>query len=351
MLCFPRDPAVVINRSPIRTGPRRLLRPANALIVASAMMFSACGTTSPPPIAPEKLPQVVVPVAERATYTRCYQTEPDTYLLQTGYRTFKPKSGRGPVIELLGAAHIGEADYYAALQRRMDQSDAVLYEMVTDEKNPANPLTPEESAQKMSGSAYNKLAGLLNLSSQKACLRYDRKHFYRCDMTVQQMQALLAAEKNQGGKQESEAKRAEGQFSNLSNAMRGRSWLLNFGFWAANKLPALKARLKFAMVVNTPSSQEEISSSSRLTQLINADRNAHVLRELPTFIAKHPKVKHLVIFYGSAHLPGLADGLAKRGYTPDGPIRWLTVARCHPQADGLDPSEIQQEIADARNKK
>jgi hypothetical protein len=313
-----------------------------------ALFLTACAIPRPVPPPPRDLPRVLVPAAASATYTRCYQTEPDTYLLQTGSRTFKPRSGRGPTIELLGAAHIGETSYYASLQQRMDRADAVLYELVTDERKPAKTPTAEESARLLAGSAYYKLANLLDLAPQKQCLRYDRKHYVRCDMTLQQMRGLLEAEIAAGGRQAVAARRALSQFATLSNVLRGRSWLVNFGFWAADKSDWIKARLKLKLVVNTPGAREDQMLDSRLVKLINADRNAHVLRELPKFIAAHPAVNHLVIFYGSAHLPGLAQGLAERGYVPAGPIEWFTVARSHPLADGLDPGTIQHAITQAR---
>lgn len=326
----------------------RPLRPATVLVLLSAVLFTACASTGPLPVPPQDLPKMVVPATSRSTYTRCFQTEPDTYLLQTGRRVFTPASGRGPTVELLGTAHIGETAYYAALQQRMDQADAVLYELVTDEERPVDPLTPDASAKLLTRSVYYKLAKLLGLVPQKACIRYDRRHFHRCDMTIQQMQALLQAELAAGGKDQAEAKRAGSQFSSLSKVLRGRSWLVNFGLLAAELLPGIKAQLKFSLVVSTPRMQEEKSPTSRLTKLINADRNAHVLRELPKFIASHPKVKHLVIFYGSAHLPGMAQGLRERGYHPAGPILWLTAARSHPMADGLNPREIHDTLDKAR---
>lgn len=325
----------------------RPLRPVAATVLLAAHLLTACATTRPQPVAPPNLPRVVVPAVACASYTRCYQTGPDTYLLQTGRQVFRPKSGGGPSIELLGAAHIGEPAYYADLQQRMDRADAVLYELVTDERRPVDRLTPAESAKQLADSAYFKLAGLLGLSSQKECLRYDRKHFHRCDMTLQQMRALLEAEIAHGGTEAAEAKRALSGFSSLSEVLRGRSWLVNFGFWAVNHSPGLKARLKLNLVVSTPSAGEDHSLPPRLGTLIKEDRNAYVLRELPKFIASHPGVRHLVVFYGFAHLPGLAQGLLERGYQAAGPVTWLTVARCHPQADGIDLGWIQKVIQKA----
>lgn len=327
------------------------LRPAAALVLFTALFFTACATTRRQPAGPRDLPTVLTPSATTATYTRCYQTEPDTYLLQTGRRVFKPASGRGPTIELLGAAHIGEPAYYAAIQQRMDRADAVLFEQVIDERKPPNQLTPEESAKRRAGSAYHRLAGLVGLSSQQELVRYDRKHFERCDMTLQQMRALLETEVAKGGKEAAEANAALREFDSLMKALRGDSWLVNFAFWAADKSEHLKASLKFSLVVKTPGAKEGLGLPSRLTQLINEDRSAHVLRDLPKFLTTRPAAKHLVIFYGAAHLPALAQGLLERGYVPAGPVAWLTVARSHPQAEGLEPDDIEDAIDEARHER
>ena len=87
--------------------------------IITALVLSSCGTLPPvtPPLPDAPLPRIIAPQAKPG-YTRSLQTEPDTFVLQTGRRAFRSATDRGPDIELLGAAHIGEARYYGEPQVR-----------------------------------------------------------------------------------------------------------------------------------------------------------------------------------------------------------------------------------------
>ena len=51
--------------------------------------------------------------------------------LETAVVRFVPTSGKGDItVDLIGAVHVGDADYYRALNRKMTQYDALLYELV-----------------------------------------------------------------------------------------------------------------------------------------------------------------------------------------------------------------------------
>src|SRR5690606_17465235 len=54
--------------------------------------------------------------------------------LQTSIVRFTPAEGQdGPVVDLVGAVHIGEKSYYDALNKAFDDYDVVLYELVAPE--------------------------------------------------------------------------------------------------------------------------------------------------------------------------------------------------------------------------
>ena len=53
-------------------------------------------------------------------YMRVAHTDADTVSLQIALRRFTPEKRRGPEIWLAGASHIGESNYFAALQRHLD---------------------------------------------------------------------------------------------------------------------------------------------------------------------------------------------------------------------------------------
>lgn len=317
------------------------LSPAWAL---AFLMVAGCGLVpqAPPAAGPGELPKVIAPAAGKASYTRCVQTEPDTFVLQTGCRVFRPRSGRGPAVVLLGAIHLGEAAYYRELQRRMDAADAVLYEQVIDETKPVSALTPEEKAAREAASTYTKLARMMGLQPQAAQIAYDRRHYQRCDLSVQQMNALLKAEVARGGPSGREAQQALADSETMRHMLHGKSWVANFALWLADRSPAVKARLKFRMVVGTAKADGKAKVSPRLSQLITEDRNHHVIRELARKLRQRPQVNQFLIFYGSAHLPGMERELRDLGYAPVGPVEWLTAVTSHPYAGGLDRDEVRR---------
>jgi len=311
-----------------------------------ALMVTGCATTpqSPPPARPGELPKLIAPVGHQASFTRCLQAAPDTYIMQTGYQVFRPVSGRGPEVALLGAVHIGESAYYRELQRRMDAADAVLYEMVIDESKPPSALTAEEKAAKQEASAYARLARMMGLCQQSTHIAYDRDHYERCDMSIQQMRTLLESEVAAGGKSARDAKQALADFRTLRRVLHGDSRLANFAFWVADKSPALKARLKFGLVASAAKVGDKGRISPRLSKLITEDRNHHVMRELSQFVRQRPNVKRFLIFYGSAHLPGMQQELRELGYAPTRPVEWIGAVTSHPYAEGLGQKQVEAAI-------
>lgn len=53
-----------------------------------------------------------------------------TVQLEVGIRAMTPKDGVGPVVQLVGAVHIGDQAYYDALQKFLDAQDLVMFEGV-----------------------------------------------------------------------------------------------------------------------------------------------------------------------------------------------------------------------------
>ena len=321
-----------------------LVRPAWAVAL---LVVAGCGIAPqlPPAVGPGELPKVIAPAAGKASYTRCVQTKPDTFVMQTGGQVFRHRSGRGPEVVLLGSIHIGEAAYYRDLQRRMDAADAVLYEQVIDEKQPLSALTPEQRAARQAASTYAKVARMMGLYPQHSQLAYHRRHYQRCDLTVQQMHALLDAEVAAGGKTGRDAKQAAADSDTLRQALHGESWVVNFALWLADRSTAVKTRLKFRLVVSSAKSDGRLKVSPRLSQLITEDRNHHVIQELARQLRRRPQVPQFLIFYGAAHLPGMAQELRGIGYTPAGPVEWLTAVTSHPYAGGLDRDEVRRMTA------
>jgi hypothetical protein len=328
-------------------------RCATSSLLLAALGLTGCvaPTIQPPPaVAKGELPKILSKVGRGANYGRSVQTEPDTYIVQTGYRVFKPASGQGPEVELLGAIHVGEPAYYQQLQKRMDAAECVLYEGIGDETKAQKKLTPKEKAKKLAGTPYQKLADFTGLSHQDLNIDYKRKHFENCDLTIQQMRAILDAEVALGGQGAVDAKRAIKEFSRTNNILVGNSMLFNLMFWAAG-LNFNKAGLRLMVAVSACENYQLADPllSPRVDRLAVEDRNNHVIKELSHRLKKRPKVKKILVFYGAAHLPGMEKSLIDLGYVPSGPVKWLGAHSSHPYAEGLDQDEVTEVIREAQN--
>lgn len=67
---------------------------------------------------------------EPEPYMRVVEVDATTAKLEIAARRFVPAEGTGPTIWLTGVIHIGEPDYYKALQKHLDQQERVLFESV-----------------------------------------------------------------------------------------------------------------------------------------------------------------------------------------------------------------------------
>ena len=225
-----------------------------------------------------------------------------------------------------------------------------MYEGVRDSTNLSKKLTPEEKAKKEAASLYQRCAKLVGLSLQSLNINYDRKHFENCDMSTEQMRALLDAEVAQGGKKGDEAHLTIEEFSKLIKFVGGKSMLVNFGIRLSGLSDRFKAELKFLLVVSGETDDERETDSlisPRCLKLITEDRNEYFLKELSRKLKQRSDVKHFVVFYGAAHLSGMEKGLRELGYVPAGPVKWLKAITSHPYAEGLRQDEVSEIVNDA----
>ena len=71
-------------------------------------------------------------------YIRLVTRENNRKVLQTAVRVFRSVDGEAPPIWLVGAIHIGDADYYSRLETTLRSLDAVLYEGVRSAEELSN---------------------------------------------------------------------------------------------------------------------------------------------------------------------------------------------------------------------
>ena len=104
--------------------------------------------------------------------------------LETAIATYqRPRDDK--VIHLVGAVHVGEPDYFQALQMFLDRTGHVFYERSNDPEDPLTFLQSISGANAMLQGLslyHKKLAERLGLKYQLDAMSYDRPHFKRVDI-------------------------------------------------------------------------------------------------------------------------------------------------------------------------
>lgn len=321
----------------VRAAGRPWLRIIPAILGLALACCSAPTPAPSSPVPPGGLPRVIGhPPADR--YTRTLQSDADAFSLQTGSRLFR-RAG-GPDVDLVGAVHIAEPGYYHQIQRRLDRADLVLYEKVIDERTRQH--DPAVVAKAQERSAYGRLASSLGLAMQTACIDYQRPHFRRSDMTIQEMFAMLEREMASGRDEEAAAS-AHASMKRMERALGGRSPAINSVLWMVGNSRSLQSRLRLDLVaLGLPDRDAEnpLRQSPRLRQLIEDNRNEHVMRDLQGVLRGPEPHRRIAVFYGSAHLTDLEKRLRSMGYRPAAPIEWHTAVTSQPHAEGIPRREV-----------
>ena len=208
--------------------------------------------------------------------------------------------------------HVGSREYYEAVGALIAAHEArgglVLYEGLgsLSEVEIAELTVQERAVYRALAPLhvlYRSLAGSLGLVFQGEALRYDRCHWIHADLPLRELVRRWA---------ESGAP------------------LLPFGV-AGSPEPAMpEGRLARAlgvlMLLQTPflltllrSLRARIPTLSKLAQLLVSNRNRAAL---DAFDAADPSRDSLIL-YGAGHMPGIREGLERRGFSGVGE-RWLT---------------------------
>jgi len=98
----------------------------------------------------------------------------------------KPTPGKKPVaVDLIGAVHVGDLAYYTELNKRFEQYDALLYELVAPQGTIVEPGT-KASNRHMLGAMQNGMKNMLELEHQLEKVDYTKPNFVHADMSADQ---------------------------------------------------------------------------------------------------------------------------------------------------------------------
>ena len=285
-------------------------------------------------------------------YVRVAGTESNVIQLQIAVREFVPLRGRGSSIWLVGVSHVGESNYYAALQRKLDAQTLVLFEGISGHGLPGEPdETPSPAGTSLSernsrSSLQTSLAASLGLVFQLEAIDYERLNFRNCDLSIQQLRQILVGQRTAQGEPGSAA-----NFEGLLQLMGGGSWLDSLlqaalRFLGTNpKLQAL-GRLMLIDILDQiqgdPSQWHDLPSNlKQLLEVLLQGRNEHVIAELKAELPRLGRHSSVAVFYGVGHMPDLEQRLRQQlNYAPAKQF-WLTAFSVDLKHSGVTEAERQ----------
>lgn len=232
---------------------------------------------------------------------------------------YVPKTGEaGVTLDLIGAVHVGDRKYYEQLNKRFEQYDAMLFELVADKGT----VVPKGGKKGGDMLPVAMMKNVLKLESQLEHIDYTKKNFVHADLSFKDMKAAMEKRGEDGLTLTlgilrdvlKEANRMEKlQAENAAELPEITLGDLLFG----NSGPKLKRFLAVQLAMQGTGAMGET-----LNTLLIEDRNQAALKVFQTEMANGKR--KLALFYGAAHMPDFEKRLlADYGLKRD-KVEWLT---------------------------
>lgn len=242
--------------------------------------------------------------------------------LETSIIRFVPEPGsplaeQGVTVDLIGAVHIGERDYYERLNKRFTQYDAMLYELVA----PEGTVVPKGGGPR-GGNPISALQGgmknLLELDFQLEKIDYTKRNFVHADMSPAEMRASMK-ERGESVLQMFFKMMGHG-FAQQGKAGAPNDVELLMALFAKDRAQRLK-QIMAAQIVDMEALNAALAGPDGSNTLIG-ERNRKALEVMSREIKAGKK--KLAIFYGAGHLPDFERRMiAEHQLKPVG-VEWLT---------------------------
>jgi hypothetical protein len=315
-----------------------------------ALGLAGCSTHTPAAEAPAPRP-----------YTRIANPDSDTVQLQIALRKFVPARHGGPAIWLAAVMHVGEPAYYRALQHFLDAQTVVLYEGINPEAHPhhvhdsleaptpARPPAAPQTGAKGGYSMQSTLAHSLGLVFQLDAIDYDRANFLNSDLSIDQIQHIMA-----GGQPQAAPGQAGGSsasFDTLLQIMDGSSFLgslFKIGMQIIAASPELQAISKLTFIEAVGRLKGDLSDVQglppewkQLIQVLIQARNQNLMDDLKVELKKIPRSGSIAVFYGAGHMDDLEKRITGDLHYRPGEETWLAAFSVNLRESGVSPVEAQ----------
>lgn len=232
--------------------------------------------------------------------------------MQTAITRYRPKQG-ALVVDLIGAVHVGEADYYEQLNRQFEVYDVVLYELVAPAgtrvpaggrraRAPQGPLDLVAWMQSQTKSS-------LGLESQLEKINYQKSNLLHADMSPADISKKMAERGDSaltiGLSAMSEILRQQNMATQSADNQDMMNEFANEGIFELLNNPLKLKRMMASQFADSGVMEKGLGQT--LNQLLITDRNEAAVKVLQKEIAAG--TKKIAIFYGAAHMPDFEEQL------------------------------------------
>jgi hypothetical protein len=243
--------------------------------------------------------------AEQLTYMRVRRDARERPLaLETATGHYVSTQGPPVTVDLIGAIHVGDADYYRKLNEKFRTYDKVLFELVMPEGQSLKGLGDHRSNHPI-GMLQQSLPSILDLDYQLKAIDYTAKNFEHADLSPDEMAEAIRKRGDNGA-----SIAIKVFFDVLNQANRVSEAQQKKGGGELSELQLLSALFD----PNRPLALKKIFAEqmdaigglgtglgATLDTILVQDRNTAAMKVLKKEIAKG--TKRIAIFYGAAHMP------------------------------------------------
>lgn len=236
----------------------------------------------------------------------------DTAIIRFVGREGTPLEGH--TVDLVGVVHVGQAEYYDQLKRRLAQYDVVLYELVAPD---GTRIRPEdlEARRGMLASMQTGMKDMLNLEYQLEKIDYLAENFRHADMSPEEFMQHM---EKRGDSIVKMMARMMGAGLASQSAQAGDAGLL-LALLSDNRAMKMKQAMarQLTDIEAVTAGMDDLQGDNTLIKGRNAKAMQILKEELDA------GKRRAAIFYGAGHLPDLAERLEQQLQMRPVKTEWL----------------------------
>jgi hypothetical protein len=273
-------------------------------------------------------PEAKLAAEEGTKFLRVQRDEaPRPAAMDTAVARYASPGRPGVEIDLVGAVHVGDREYYDALNELFTKYDVVLYELVAPEGTRIPKGGRKGPSTHPIGALQEGMGAVLELEHQLDCVDYHQPNLVHADMSPAEFQKAMADRKESFLQMFLRLVGAGMAQSSTGNGANDLDILMAlFSKDRATKLKTLMAE-QFELLDAQLAVLDGPGGSAILTE-----RNKRCFEVLDKQLAAGKK--KIAIFYGAAHLPDMERRLVgDHGFKLES-VRWLPAWRLQKPAAG-----------------